>query len=104
VCLGQGEATLFLMPSEMAYTSKLNEVGAVLEKGDIGKYLDYLPLHPETPKVGKRAGQPVENHPLAWDLQQRLVVSEGWLVSGGSVRCNGVKCLWQCCGVCAAWP
>lgn len=63
----QGEATLFLMPSEMAYTSKLNEVGAVLEKGDIGKYLDYLPLHPETPKVGKRPGQP------AWDLQQRLV-------------------------------
>lgn len=70
----QGEATLFLMPSEMEYISMLQEVGASLEKADMLQLLNRLPRHPEMPPVNKRAGQSLENHPLAWDLQQRLVV------------------------------
>eukprot|EP00873_Tetraselmis_striata_P001678 jgi/Tetstr1/421942/TSEL_012841.t1 len=69
----KGEATLFLMPSEMEYISMLQEVGASLEKADMLQLLNRLPRHPEMPPVNKRAGQSLENHPLAWDLQQRLV-------------------------------
>lgn len=76
----QGEAMLFVLPSEKEYLSLLSERGLILQVDDPHKFLDSLPRDNQRPGTGIHSNRFAESYQELTNLHNKLMVCHHWLL------------------------